>query len=243
MADWQIVSLDAQTGYGYKTGQLEQTGAPKRDFTAAGANLAAELALGPTHNEDDDQTRKKRGLDVISVKFDSLVGRASDNYFRLILNFGADIHGDDTYENGVRFAWRGGVTLQRQMTSLKAGGQTETGDLWNVDIPVSLGLGSAHFLVSDRFDLGLQSASGHKIRNEAGVSWRPYVNFNNRYFPTVDLFVSHTFESGAVSNSVREKSNLVLVGLKLGIFQYTPSRNFEIKTAPGQFIIEPDRAE
>jgi hypothetical protein len=226
MTSWEVVSVNTRTGYGNKSGWIEKDGA-RQNFESSGTDLSADLAVGFTHKNDDGRTREKRSIDLLTVKSDNIIGQAQDRYSRLIINFGADIHGDDTYSNGLRFAWRGGVAAQLQTTTMTVNKQTVSGNCWNVVLPLGLGLGFKQFFLQDKFEPMLEAASDAqeknslKLKNEASLSWRPYVNLNNRFLQTVDIFFSHIFESGQMTENIKERSNHLLVGLKLGLFNYS----------------------
>ena len=55
------------------------------------------------------------------------------------------------------------------------------------------------------------------MENKATISYRPYANFNNTFLQTIDLFLSHSYYLGKVSESVKERSSTVMVGLSLGL--------------------------
>lgn len=168
------------------------------------------------------------GLELLTLRVDSLVGQAHDKYLRTAVEIGPYIHvdGRGDPDAALRMVLGYGVRGRWENTNMDVNGNNLSGSTWSIEFPIAFGLGAKRVFVEDQIKLMVEFSPSFKMKNEATLSYRPYANLNNMFIQTVDLFVSHVYELGKVSNEIKERSSLVMAGLSLGLFNYS----LDIKT-------------
>jgi hypothetical protein len=221
MSSLELGALNLQAGYGNSTIKAKQNGA-EQDLWQDGAALSGDIELGYTATKENGNSRSKQGLDLVSAKADTIIGRSQDRYLRTSLNVGPAYHGDITNPHG-RIAWQAGATGRLETSDIKVNDATVSGHNFSLAFPLAFGLGTSHIFVQDKVEL-MATFPGFKIKNEVSGNWRPYANFSNRFVQTVDVIMSHTFESGKMTGDITARNEILFVGLNLG-FGYSVKKD------------------
>ena len=219
MSGVELVALNTRAGYGQNSSQIERDG-NKETLETGGAALSGDLALGLTAVKENGTSRGKVGLNLVNAQADILAGQASDKYLRLALNLGPSYYLDVSGYNRIRVALQVGLNARVEYTKLKSGNSNASGTNWNAALPVAFGLGTSHIFLQDKVQ-AMTNFSDLKVRNEASGSLRIYANLNNTFLQTIDITLSHIYESGRLAGGIDEKSTLVMAGLSLGLFNYS----------------------
>jgi hypothetical protein len=217
MESVELVQINAQGGYGYKMRQISQEGGASEDSSVSGAVLTGEASLGLFgKGQDDDGNRVRGGLTLATAKFDSMVGKAHDNYLRFSLNYGfrwsAEIEANKT-----RVFYESGLTGRYDYNKVTLPDQTIAGGTHSITVPLGIGVGAYRLMVSDRVELGIGFPASFKMKNVVEVNYRLYGNFENRIINSLDVFANYGLEMGRLTGNATEFSHLFLGGLRANI--------------------------